>query len=145
MFVWDKKYTIRQPHRYRLDNYRLTPESHRTLITAFLEERTTELDLPQYSHTALSTFLKQANRAVIQSDPTLPGHTQKVAWLDHRSDDSGWRDICGNLHSARNWDEYSTSPPQGVDCNTEILDIGQLYKRLLPTVGRKGILLMKQS
>lgn len=144
VFVWDKKYTNRQLLQHQLNDQKLTLRAHQSPITAFLEERASELDLPQYSYPALTTFLEKADSAVIQMVPTPPGHTRKLAWVDDRSDTSGWKDSEGQHHSPRDWEGYSRFPPEGVDISTSVLDVGGLFRRLCARVSSSSIPLIKQ-
>lgn len=140
VFVWDKKLTRRQKKAYRAHDNKLEPEGQQTLITAFLEADNSKLDPPQYNYTALGAFLERADEAVIRTEPTPPGHTRLLAWLDDRCDSTGWKDHYGGEHSARNWDEYLSHPPEGENVRSDVLNVGDLYRRLCRSVSETGII-----
>lgn len=144
VFVWDKKFTNRQKQVYRAHDNKLRPEAHQTLITAFLEADASKLDPPQYNYTTLGAFLEGANEAVIRTEQTPPGHTQSLAWLDDRCDNTGWKDHYGKEHSSRNWDEYPSNPPEGENVRSDVLDVGDLYRRLCKSVSVTGSILLRR-
>ena len=145
VFVWDKTFTSRQKQVYRSHDNKLKPAAQQPPITAFLEADASKLDPPQYNFTNLAAFLERANEAVIRTDATPPGHTRSLAWLDDRCDNTGWKDYYGEERSARNWDEYPSHPPEGENIRSEVLDVGDLYRRLCKSVRETGALLLSKT
>ena len=137
VFVWNRKFSQRQRLTYRAEDNKLTPEPHQTVVEAFLRELRSRLDLPQYNYAILRKFLEQADfNDLIQQTPSSR-YTAPLVLLDDRCDDTGWRGLDGELHSARNWEKYSSYPPEGSRRFTSLMDAGQLYQRQMASVSRE--------
>ena len=129
MFVWDRKFAQRQRLIYRAEDKKLTPEPHQTIVEAFFRELGSRLDPPQYNYATLRKFLEQADpNDLIQQTPS-PRYNAPLVLLDDRRDDTGWRGLDGEQHSARNWDGYVSYPPVGSCRFTSLMDAGQLHER----------------
>ena len=134
MFVWDRKFAERRRRAYQFEDKKLALEQGQTVVTAFLQEQSSRLDPPQFNYTALRDFLGAAGNVVWSSIPSLPQHNAPLALLDDRRDDTGWQDINGEHHSARNWDRYAEYPPQGANRVSGLFNSGELYRKQLRSV-----------
>ncbi len=131
MFVWNRNFTERQRRAYQFEDKRLAPDHGQTIISAFLKEQSSRLDPLQYNYTALTNFLEAAGNVIWPNVPSSPHHNTPLALLDDRRDDTGWEDINGTQHSARNWDRYADYPPQGKSRNSGLFGPGELYRKQL--------------
>ncbi|SLM40775.1 hypothetical protein LPUS_11624 [Lasallia pustulata] len=129
--VWDKKFEQRREKAHLAEERKLIPEAQQSLISAFFENERSRLDPLQYSFTALRKYLERANEDDLKRDPTPYAHATPLALLDDRRDSTGRRSSDGVRHSARDWDGYIRYPPPGECGTSDILDAGQLYRKLL--------------
>ena len=134
MFIWDRKFTERQRRAYQFEDKNLAPDRGQTIISAFLQEQSSRLDPPQFNYTALGNFLRAAGSVSWQNIPSSLQHNVPLALLDDRRDDTGWQDINGAQHSARNWDSYAEYPPQGESRISGLFNPGELYRKQLRSV-----------
>ena len=138
MFIWDRKFTERQRRAYQFEDKKLAPKQGQTIISAFLEEQSSRLDPPQYNWTALRSFLEAAGNVTWSDVPSSPSQNAPLALLDDRRDDTGWQDINGAQHSARNWDEYAEYPPPGESRVSGLFSPGELYRKQLRSVRKRN-------
>lgn len=137
VFVWNRNFAQRQRLTYRAEDNKLTPEPHQTVVEAFLRELRSRLDPPQYNYAILRKFLEQADfNDLIQQTPSSR-YTAPLVLLDDRCDDTGWRGLDGEQHSARNWEKYASYPPVGSRRFTSLMDAGQLYQRQMASVSHE--------
>lgn len=134
VFVWDRRFAERQRRAYRAEDNKLTPENQQTLVSAFLEEQLSRLDPPQFSYTALRDFLEAANEAHLRTVPMPSQHDSMLALLDDRQDVTGWKDIGGAHHSARDWVGYADYAPPGESRISGLFNPGDLYRKLSRSV-----------
>ena len=59
----------------------------------------------------------------------------EVALVDDRRDPTGWQSA-GEHRGARDWDGYARYPPEGVDQKSDVLNAGDLYRKLLASVSQ---------
>ena len=135
VFVWDKKFAVRQEDAHRHEKNRLTPDGEETIIKAFLNQFGSRLDPPQYAYTALQKFLEEADEDDLKMDPIPTRHNQTNILLDDRRDDTGWQDVTNVRHFARDWNSYAGGyPPEGEDVVYSLMNAGDLYKKRLKSV-----------
>ena len=134
VFVWDRKFAERQRRAYRAEDNKLVPADGEAIVDLFLRRQRSRLDPPQLSYSALRRFLESANVVNWDNIPTPSTHDINLVLLDDRRDDTGWHDINGTQHSARNWDGYSDRPPPGENIVSGLLNPGDLYRKLLKSV-----------
>lgn len=135
VFVWDKKFAVRQEDAHRHEKNRLTPDGEETIIKAFLNQFGSRLDPPQYTYTALQKFLEEADENDLKMDPIPTRHNQTNILLDDRRDDTGWQDVTNVRHFARDWNSYAGGyPPEGEDVVYSLMNAGDLYKKRLKSV-----------
>lgn len=129
--TWDKKFEQRRRDAYGGEEKKLTPVPPQTKILAFLEQQVPKLDLRDCANMALRAYLEDADEGVLSLDPLPAPDDTSLALLDDRSDNTGWTDAHKQRHSARNWQEYESSPPRGENEMILALDAGGLYRKLL--------------
>ena len=134
MFLWDRKFAERQRRAYRAEDSKLVPTDGQTIVDAFLRKQSSRLDPPQLSYGALRNFLESAGEVPWDDASASSTQDTPLALLDDRRDDTGWIDINGTQHAARNWDGYVDYPPQGESRVSGLLNPGDLYKKLLKSV-----------
>ena len=142
VFVWDKKFAVRQENAYIAERRLLKAEDNETIITAFINQFGSWLDPPQYSYRALRDFLEKAidesgnPENILNTDPTPAPHSRILVLLDDRRDETGWHDAGGARHRARDWNSYAEGyPPQGESIECSMLNAGDLYRKQLRSVG----------
>lgn len=128
LFAWDKKLTTRRQTAYRQEDNRLQPSPQQTIVDAFLKERIDRLYPVQYSYTALRNYVSETRLSDLTGLVTPIEHSKKLVLLDDRRDPSG-----GAL-STRNWDAYTSYPPEGEQIWTRVLDAVEFYRRLMERV-----------
>ena len=85
---------------------------------------------------ALKRFLDQGD----EQFRTNNKHTAHVAFIDERSDDTGWKDYAGETHhAARDWDGYASYPPQGGNSSTRYVNAADMYGHLSKKYSELGV------
>ena len=134
VFLWDRKFAERQRRAYRAEDSKLVPTDGQTIVDAFLGKLSSKLDPPQLSYSALRKFLESAGEAPWGNVSISSTQDQSLALLDDRRDETGWIDVNGSHHAARNWDGYVDYPPQGESRVSGLLNPRDLYSKLLKSV-----------
>ena len=135
VFLWDRKFAERQRRAYRAEDSKLVPTDGQTMVDAFLGIQNSRLDPPQFSYNALRKFLESADEVPWDNISAPSPQDAPLTLLDDRRDDTGWQDINGTQHSARNWDGYSDYPPRGESRISGLFNPEDLYRKLLRSVG----------
>ena len=135
VFVWDKKFAVRQLKAHNHENNLLTADGGETIVEAFLNQFRSRLDPPQYNYIALRRFLEKAS----EDDPNVNSpstqYVQKNILLDDRRDETGWEDINKIRYFARDWDSHAGGyPPEGTNISQKIMDARELYTKRLKSV-----------
>ena len=133
VFIWNNKFAKRQTRAYGSENNKLTPTSQQNIVAAFLVEQASRLDPPQYTYSRLKNFLEGPSQNQIQGN-SLPQDQKCMILVDDRRDATGWGDVSGTHHSARNWDAYDAYPPEGEDRALDVCDPSQVYARISGSV-----------
>ena len=133
-FIWSRKFTIRQKQKYPSEDVNLLQGPNQSAVHVFMNEQRSSLDPPQYNCPTLQAFLDTAREECLVR-PGPPSRAQDVlALVDDRRDPTGWLDVVGESHAARDWDGYSQYPPQGENVQWKLLNITDLYLKLLASV-----------
>ena len=127
--MWDKKFERRQTLTYQSEDIKLDSTGQQSIVAAFLCEDAVRLDPPQYNFPSLKAFLEKANVADLTVN-TPPTQGTDLVLVDDRRDATGWYDVSGNHHSARNWTSYGSYPPQGENRDFRLFDPATLYRKL---------------
>lgn len=135
-FRWDKKFRQRERRAYPAEDRKLTPEANETVVDAFFKELTSRLDPPQYNFTLLKSFIGRASVNDLQQPNAATRYPQSLVLLDDRRDNTGWLGTDGETYSARDWNGYSSYPPQGEDASVLLLNTHDLYKKQSRSVSR---------
>ena len=136
-FYWDKRFAERQEKAYTAERMILTPGNDGSMISACINKFPSRLDPPQYNHSALRDFLEQASEDDLRTEPTPIQHARNIIVLDDRRDHTGWQDVGGHRHLARDWNSYANGyPPPGENPKCLMLKPGDLYRKLLTNVGQ---------
>ena len=128
-FVWDRAFADRQWRSYRLELDLINPQLHESIVDVFISGQKSRLDPPQYTCTALKSFLDSASASELSQIPPRSCNAAKIALIDDRRDPTGWQGG-GEHRGARDWDGYARYPPEGVDQYFNALDAAGLYARL---------------
>ena len=135
IFVWDKKFAIRQDHAHRHENNRLTLDYGDTIVEACLDEFCSRLDPPHYRYAAVSGFLAKTNEEELKKTSFSKHTSLQNILLDDRRDDTGWEDTANVRHFARDWNSYAGGyPPEGKDIQYVLMNAGELYTKRLKSV-----------
>lgn len=136
-FVWDKRFAERQEEAYNIERLALIPANDGSMISTCINQVPSRLDPPQYNYSALRDFLDQASENDLRTAPTPIQYARNIILLDDRRDNSGWHDVGGNRHLARDWNSYAHGyPPPGENIQCMMLNPGDLYRKLLTKVGQ---------
>ncbi|KAL8723308.1 MAG: hypothetical protein Q9225_000360 [Loekoesia sp. 1 TL-2023] len=139
VFVWDKKFAVRQLKTHNHENNRLTPDGGETIVEAFLNQFSSRLDPPQYNYMALRRFLEKASEDDLRTNTTSTQYDQKNVLLDDRRDDTGWRDVNKIRHFARDWNSYAEGyPPEGENILQTPMNAKELYSKRLKSMLETG-------
>ena len=134
MFIWDKKFESRRRYAYRTEESSFEQRSGQTTIDAFLSAKTSWLDPTDHNYISLRAFLGRADDVDLIRDPPFDQDNRLLALIDERRDTTGWIDINGEHHSARDWDGYASYPPEGKLRSADILNACNLYRKLQSSV-----------
>ena len=138
-FVWDKRFAERQEKAYNAERMTLIPSDDGSMISACINKFASRLDPPQYNYSALRDFLAQASETDLRTAPTPIQYARNIIVLDDRRDSSGWQDVGGHRHLARDWNSYANGyPPPGENIQCLMLNPGDLYRKLLTKVGHSS-------
>ncbi|MCJ1403964.1 hypothetical protein MMC11_007187 [Xylographa trunciseda] len=129
-FIWDRAFAIRQWRSHRLEVSLIEPQPHESVVDAFIYGQKSRLDPPQYTCTALKSFLESASIVALAQIPPRACNAAKVALIDDRRDPTGWQSG-GEHRGARDWDGYARYPPEGVDDYFNAVNAAELYARLV--------------
>ena len=136
-FVWDKRFAERQEKAYTAERITLISGNDGSMISACINQFPSRLDPPQYNYSALRDFLDQASEDDLRTAPTPIQYARNIIVLDDRRDNSGWHDVGGHRHLARDWNSYANGyPPPGENIQCMMLNPGDLYRKLLTKVGQ---------
>ena len=134
-FVWDKRFAERQENTYNAERVTLIPGNDGSMISACINGFPSRLDPPQYNYSALRDFLDQASENDLRTAPTPSQYARNIIVLDDRRDNTGWHDVGGHRHLARDWNSYANGyPPPGENIQCMMLNPGDLYRKLLTKV-----------
>ena len=117
-FTWNTIFSSRQDLKYPSEDRKLDVPDGSTLIDVFLDAQRSRLDPPQYNCVELEAFLRTA------SEPDRSNYSPSQnfnALVDDRRDSTGWQSA-DQRYFARDWDGYSSYPPEGIDVHFEVLD-----------------------
>ena len=84
VFTWPDRFKRRNTQRYKAEDVPLHL-GQLSRVAAFLETRAARLQPPQFNYVALKRFLDQGHEQFRTNDK----HTDQVALIDERSDDTG--------------------------------------------------------
>ncbi|MCJ1383972.1 hypothetical protein MMC17_007086 [Xylographa soralifera] len=129
-FVWDRAFATRQWRSHRLEVSLIEPQPQESIIDAFILRQRSRLDPPQYTCTALKSFLESASIAALAQIPPRACNAAKIALIDDRRDPTGWQGG-GEHRGARDWDGYARYPPEGIDQYFHAVNAAELYARLV--------------
>lgn len=132
--TWDRQFEQRQEYKYKSEDIRLQPRQKQSGVDSFFADQETTLDPTYYAYTALHDYLDLAKEEDLEQYSIYFPDAQRLALINDRRDMTGWKDDEGNLHYARNWEDYETWPPSGEDEYFELLDAGQLFLKLKENV-----------
>ncbi|KAI4186791.1 MAG: hypothetical protein L6R41_003246 [Letrouitia leprolyta] len=139
VFVWDKKFAVRQLNAHNHENNRITHDDGETIIDAFLNQFSSRLDPPQYNYVALRRFLEEASQDDLETTSTVAQYDQRNILLDDRRDDTGWQDVNQVRHFARDWNSYAGGyPPEGNNIFQASMNARELYGKRSKSV--RGII-----
>ena len=124
----------RERRAYPAEDRKLTPAPDQSLTDAFFEELGSRLDPPQFSYIALRKFLENADEEDLRSPTSSSRYDRPLVLLDDRRDITGWLDPNGDHHSARDWDNYATYPPEGENPTISLMHAQDLYQKQLRSV-----------
>lgn len=129
LFVWDPKFSKRNPRLYPAENKKTTIyEKAPTRLDAFFKERAHELMPPQYSYAALKEFLGKTSPEKLNASYVIAPNSpdaDKLVILDQRMDPSPL-----NTFGSRYWAEYAAYPPSGDFDETKTMNARELYDLL---------------
>ena len=135
VFVWDKRFSVRREDAYHAESNKLKSDDQQSTLTAFIAHFGSRLDPPQYSYAALREFLEEADEDLLKANlPPIQNEWTNIL-LDDRRDNTGWQDVSGRRHLARDWNSYAGGyPPSGKGIVSEIMNAGQLFRKQLGSV-----------
>ena len=134
VFEWGKRFVQRDRRAYPAEDTKLTPAPDQSLTDAFFEELGSRLDPPQFNYTNLRRFLANADEEDLRSPTSSSRYDLPLVLLDDRRDVTGWLDPNGDHHSARDWDNYATYPPEGEKPTISLMHAQDLYQKQLRSV-----------
>ena len=134
VFVWDKKFERRRREACHAEEKNLIQGPNENAVAAFLSAQGTRLDPPDHNYTAPQAFLEPARDSDLIRSTPLSQDRKVTALVDERSDTTGWLDVIGNHHSARDWEAYASYPPEGNFRPSAKLNACDLYRKLQTSV-----------
>ena len=135
LFGWGREFMTRRGKAYAAEEHNLVPESNDSSLKTFLCAQRSRLDPPDHNFPELQEFLEKAQDIELIEESSFPQYDVPIALLDDRRDTTGWQDSRGEHFSARDWDGYASYPPQGENRFESLLSAGNLYRRLMTSVG----------
>jgi hypothetical protein len=135
-FVWDPHLSVRQPIAYKAEDNKLLVEPAQTVVSAFLQHRSSHLDPPDLTFKRLGEFLGEADIRDLE-DRTRPANLSHLALVDDRRDPCGLEEEQPGQPLKSNgltriWtsEKYATRPIEGKNRYRESLNERGLYDRL---------------
>lgn len=127
MLVWDTRFQVRRHTAYDQEDIPLyKPINPQGLVKQFISARINLLHPPEYSHLALQRFLEKTQLSELGVENELNRPSSRLALIDDRRDP--------NQNNPRDWEEYMSHPPVGLNVDCSIYNAQELYEKLLEKV-----------